>query len=88
MNARIPGLRIVAQNQHALTVEPYGFPMHCVFEYEAGEPPILFPTDRAHPGTPDNAQLLECWIGAVNIYEMLYPQQIERLEELLLEAMQ
>jgi hypothetical protein len=85
MNARIP-LRIVAQNQHSMIVAPWDFSIRAVYEYDEGEAPIWSPLERAHPGTPPNAQLLEAWVGGVDIYEMLRPEQIERLEDAILES--
>lgn len=87
MNARIP-LRIVSPSSRSLTVAPWDFDIRCVYEYDEGEPMVWSPIDRAHPGTPPNAQLLEAWVGPVNIYDMLSSTQIERLEDAVLEAME
>jgi hypothetical protein len=65
-------------------VSPWGFPMSVDYEYDAGEPPILWPTDDAHPGCPSSAQVLACRVGGVDIVDMLDNRQIERIEEALL----
>ena len=84
-NPELIALRLVAENEHRATVSPYGFPMDCVFEFYEGEPAILWPTELAHPGAPDCCQLLQAFVGGVDIYEMLSSDQIERIEETYLE---
>ena len=86
MNARV-NLRIIPAHEHRVTLNPWDFkegPITCVFEFYKGELAIYWPTESAHPGSPNNAQLLEAWVGGVNIYSMLDNDQIDRLEELYL----
>lgn len=85
MNARFC---IVAPFSYTSSVEPWGFPMECEFEYDKGEPPIWNPIDRAHPGAPPNAILMSCRVGGVEITDMLRECQRERIEELLIEQME
>jgi hypothetical protein len=70
MNARVP-IRIVSPSCQTATVSPWGFRMECDFDFDAGEPAIWSPIDRAHPGTPPNAELIACRVGGVDITEML-----------------
>lgn len=84
----LPRLRIVSPRAQSTTVEPYGFPMDCEFEYEEGEPTIYWPTDAAHPGSPPNVQLLACNVGGVNLYPMLSLTQINRIEEAILDQVE
>lgn len=89
MNATVPAmLRIVSNRSQSLEVNLYGFPMTCVFEWDAGEPAVFWPTERAHPGTPPNAELLECWVGEHNIFDILTSDRRERIEEELISQME
>lgn len=83
MNAALPQsvLRIVSDNTHTATVSPYDFDMVCGYEYDPGEPAIFWPTDLAHPGSPPEVQLLSCFVGGVNIFDMLSNAQITRIED-------
>ena len=85
MNATTPA-RLRVENEHRATVSPYGFPMVCEFEFYEGEMAIFWPTEFAHPGTPDSCQLLQAFVGGVDVYEMLSSEQIERIEETYLEG--
>lgn len=78
-------VRITSRFAQTATVEPYGFPMVCEYEWDEGESPIFWPTDAAHPGAPPNASLLSCKVMGVDIYDMLKPEQIERIEEAIIE---
>lgn len=71
-------------------VDPYGLgeEMVCEYEFEPGETQIFWPTERAHPGSPDNVTLLACKVGGVDIYPMLSNAQIERIENAILELRQ
>lgn len=89
MNATVPArLRIVADNSQSLELDVYGFPMTCVFDWDEGEPAIFWPTERAHPGTPPNAELLECWVGEHNIFDALSQDRREYIEERIIAVMQ
>jgi hypothetical protein len=88
MNARIPNLRIVSPSSLTSTVNVYGFDMECDFEYDAGEHPIFWPTERAHPGTPPNAELLACRVGGIDITEMLTSDQRAAIEVKLIRQME
>lgn len=89
MNATVPAhLRIVAQNAHSAIVDVWGFPMECDFDYEEGEAPVWSDVTGGHPGSPSNAVLVGCAVGGVSIYDMLSSDQIERLEEACIQAME
>ena len=85
MNARI---QLASLRSFSTVVSPYGFPMECEYEYDEGESPIFWPTEQAHPGSPPNVQLLSCRIGGVEVYDMLKPEQCERIEETILEQLE
>jgi hypothetical protein len=87
MNARIP-LRIVSPHSRTAGVNVWGFRMEVEYDYDAGEAPIWSPIDRAHPGSPPNAQLLSCKVNGADITDMLSSDQRERIEEKLIEEMQ
>jgi hypothetical protein len=81
-------LRIVPTSSYSLDLDTYGFPMRCVFDWDAGEPGIFWPTERAHPGSPPNAELLEVWVGEHNIIEALSSDRRLRIEEALIASME
>lgn len=69
-----------------VTVEPFGFPMEVVAWIDKGEPPILFPTDRAHPGCAPYADIDSVWVREVNIYDILSQRQLDTVGEAVLRA--
>lgn len=83
------GIVLQITSPRALTaeVDPYqlGAPLVCDYEYDEGEYPVFWPTERSHPGSPSNIQLLACRIGGVDVFPMLSNDQVERIEESLLE---
>lgn len=81
-------LKIASPRAMTTIVTPYDFPMVVEYEYDEGEPSIFWPTERAHPGSPPNASLLSCKVGGVNVYDMLSPDQIERIEEAILSQLE
>lgn len=81
----LPFIRIVSPRSHTAVVDPYGFPMEVEYEYDPGEPCIFWPTELAHPGSPPTCQLLSCKVNGQDIYEMLKPEQIERIEDSILD---
>jgi hypothetical protein len=86
MNATVPArLRIVGSNTRTTSVSPWGFRMEVEYEYDPGEAPIYWPTDRAHPGSPPNAALMACRINGQDVMDMLTSGQIERLEDAILQ---
>lgn len=89
MNATVPH-RLRISSPHALTtsVDVWGFRMECEYEYDAGESAIHWPTERAHPGSPPNAQLLACKVNGADITDMLSSCQRERIEEKLIADME
>lgn len=62
------------------TVNPFGFDMDVAYDYDAGELPILF-GDNAHPGSAPMAEVMEVWVGGVDISDMLTEGQRARIEE-------
>lgn len=78
-------LHITSPRALTTIVSPYEFPMQVEYEFDPGEPSIFWPTERAHPGSPPNAELLSCKVSGVDIYRMLSPDQIERVEDAILE---
>lgn len=79
-------LRLSSPFSLTAEVNPYDLaqPMVCEYEYEEGESPIFWPTERAHPGSPGGVQLLTCSVGGVDLYPMLKEEQIEQIEDALL----
>lgn len=65
-----------------VTVEPWGFPVTVVYDYDEGEPATW-----DHPGAEPYCVILEAHVGGVDIYDMLENEQILRLEEAVLRAM-
>ena len=61
------------------TVNPYGFDMTCSYHYEpaCGD-------GWNEPLYPESVSLTTCFVGDVDIYSMLSPNQIERIEDCLL----
>jgi hypothetical protein len=84
VNARIPNLRIVPVSKRSLVVEPFGFRITAVYEFDAGEAPVLFGPNPC-PGTPPSAELLACYVNGQDILPALGSQQRARIETLLLE---
>lgn len=82
MSAR---LQITSPFAMTASVDVWGFRMEADYEFDPGEPPIWSPIDRAHPGTPPNAQLLALRVGSINIFEMLRNDQIDAIETKILE---
>lgn len=81
-------VRLSSPYARTMVVEPYGFPMLVEFEYQEGESAIFWPTEFAHPGSPDNAVLLSCKVGGVDLMDMLSSKQVDRIEEAILEALE
>jgi hypothetical protein len=80
--------RIVPLNHFTATVDPYGFDMDVTYEFDEGEPPILWPDSLAHPGTPPTAAVLTCKVGGVDIIDMLSAKQIDRIEQCIVDQME
>lgn len=69
--------------RQTLTLEAWaGVEMVCVVDFEDGECPIFWPTERAHPGSPPSCVLESCKVKDVELIDMLSFSQVERLEEL------
>lgn len=73
---------------HTTTVFPWGFPMEVTFEWDEGESPIFWPTERSHPGSPPNAELLECYVGGVSIMRMLTADLLIKIEAACIDYME
>ncbi len=56
---------------HTLEISPYGSPMTVVVEYEPGEAPIYWPTERAHPGCPPECHFVQLLIEGEDHSEMV-----------------
>lgn len=87
MNARVL-LRIASSRANTATVNVWGFDMEAEYEFEEGESGIWSDVTGGHPGSPPNAQLLGCLVGGVQIIEMLKPEQIERIEDVILSELE
>jgi hypothetical protein len=77
-------IRLISVNSRTAIVQVWGFPMEVSYEFEEGEAPILGPNGFEHPGCPDNAVLLSCTVGGVDITEMLSNSQQTRIEDAIL----
>jgi hypothetical protein len=89
VNTQMPAVVTVTRsNHHPTVVETYGFPMEVTYEYDEGEPTIWWPTELAHPGSPPNVQLLTCKVGGQDIYDMLTPEQVTRIEDSILDQLE
>lgn len=58
-----------------------GVPMVCDYEYDPAEPSTYL-----YPGAPENAALVSCRVGGVDVLEMLTNEQQDEIEVLILEA--
>lgn len=76
-----PTYRALPANM-SVTVDPWGFDIHTVYDFDEGEPPTL-----TSPGTEPFCVILEAHVGGVDIYDMLDEHQILRLEEQVMRAM-
>lgn len=56
-------------------------------EYDEGEPAIYWPTDAAHPGSPEDAILIRCLVGGVDVMPLLDDQAIRQIEREICWAM-
>jgi hypothetical protein len=65
----------------AATVTYCGIAMACSYEYDPAEPRTYL-----HPGSPENAALISCKVGGVDLMEMLTREQQDEIETLLLQA--
>lgn len=70
------------QQPMSTQVEPWGFPVTVVYDFDEGEPPTL-----TSPGCEPYCVILKAHVGGADIYEMLTDGQILRLEEAVLRAM-
>lgn len=68
---------------HTTTVSPWGFPMEVTFEWDEGEPRTF-----SHPGSPPNAELLECYVGGVSIMRMLTADLLIKIEAACMDYME
>jgi hypothetical protein len=50
------------------------------YDYEPAEPVILYPNDRAHPGSPENVEITSVEVAGQDILENLNPETVERFE--------
>ena len=71
-----------------ITIDLYGFPMECEYEYDEGAEPRFSPVYGGDPGWPPSASLLSCKVGGVNIYEMLDNQQVERIQRAIVDEVE
>ena len=71
--------------QHTTTVDVWGFPMLVTYEYDPGEPCVMWPTEAAHPGSPAGCSVESVLVGGVDILEMLNDKQHEHIEAALME---
>lgn len=81
-------IRLTSPYAKTIEVTVYGVPMTVSYEYDEGEPPLISNMEFAHPGTPANATLLQCFVNGVDITELLNLEQQERIEETILEKLQ
>lgn len=82
-----PTMNYSTLDLHTLTVSLYGFEMEVDVEVDAGEPPRFDSYDGGDPGWPAEAILLACRVGGVNVYDMLDNDQLSRIEEAVLRAL-
>ena len=71
----------------SIDISAYDVPMSVTYEYEAGEDPV-FSGPLAGPGTPSSVYVQSVCIGGVEVYEMLSNDQLERIEETILRAIE
>jgi hypothetical protein len=62
-----------------IEISPFGYPILCVYEWDAGEPAILF-GDNAHPGSASGAVLIEARVGGHDVVNELRDSVIEYIE--------
>ena len=67
------------------TVTAWDIDFTCSYDYFPGEAPVLWPADRAYPGEPAYTSIFDCFVGGVNVYEMLTEAQITRIEDAITE---
>lgn len=62
-------------------------PDETLIDYAAdpGEEPVLYPVDDAHPGYSAGVEIYHVWVGGIDIYEWLVPEQIEKITETVME---
>lgn len=76
-------------SQHTATIEIWdGVPMTCEYEFYPEATPILNDIYGGDPGWPAYSSLISCMVGGIDIYEMLSPKQIDRIEAALTAQME
>lgn len=70
--------------ERTATIGPWGFDMEVTYEYQEGEPAVLW-GDYPHPGSPAGCAVISVTVGGVDITEMLVDSQYEHIEAKLLE---
>lgn len=71
----------------SIDITVYGIPMSVIYDYEPGELPV-FSGPHAGPGSAPAAYVQSVKVGGVDIYEMLSNDQLERIEETILRAIE
>jgi hypothetical protein len=94
MNARIvpsnheAAAALCERGQDCVTLNVWGFPMEVIYEYEEGEPPVMW-GDNAHPGHPPEITIFAVYaggvagVGSANIVDALSSTKIARIQELI-----
>lgn len=70
----------IVTGQYSTIVSPWDFEIEVNFDFDDGEPAIYWPIEHAHPGVAPEAYLVDAKVGGISIYQMLSPEQIERIE--------
>jgi len=66
------------------TVKPYGFDMVCQYEYTAEVPAVINDLTGGDPGADEQIAVLTCFVGGVDIHEMLNARQHIRIADAIL----
>ena len=70
-----------------IDIHAYDIPMSVRFDYEPGQAPVLT-GPHASPGYDPAVIVESVFIGGVNVYEMLSNEQLERIEDRILRALE
>ena len=61
-------------------IDHHGIPLDVEVLYSPAEPPIHWPTEHAHPGSPALVDLQACFAGKDNILKIIKPAALLEIE--------
>lgn len=58
------------------------------YDFEAGEPTVLYPNDKAHPGSDDSITINAVMVSDYDLIEQISEDHAERIQDEIMESLQ